>query len=194
MAQGGQETEVKLSVSDVKTARTRLRAAGFRLFKRRVFEANTVYDTPRRTLREAATLLRLRQAAALATLTFKGTPIVARHKSREELELTVSDAPVMGAILERLGYLPAFRYEKYRAEYRQPDSPGIATIDETPIGVFVELEGPPEWIDGTARQMGFAEADYINISYARLYQEWCRKEGVEASDMVFGRIPRTGHE
>jgi hypothetical protein len=28
--------------------------------------------------------------------------------------------------------------------------PGIITLDETPIGVFLELEGGKYWIDGTA--------------------------------------------
>jgi len=41
-----------------------------------------------------------------------------------------------------------FRYEKYRTTFRLPDSNAWANgllieLDETPIGTFVELEGPP---------------------------------------------------
>jgi adenylate cyclase class 2 len=186
MAHPTQETEIKLAYPDVDTARKLLRSAGFRIFKRRVFEVNTVYDTPRLALRTASTLLRVRRAGPLATITYKGRPAVSRYKSREELEVEVSDPRIMGTILVRLGFHPAFRYEKYRTELRQPGLRGIATIDETPIGVYVELEGTPAWIDRAARRLGFAPRDYVNLSYAQLYLEWCRRRRIRPSDMVFG--------
>jgi adenylate cyclase, class 2 len=120
------------------------------------------------------------------TVTYKGRPMVARHKTREELELVVTNAPTMGAIFERLGYRPVFRYDKYRTEYRQNRGTGLATLDETPVGIYVELEGTAAWIDRTARRMGFGERDYITASYARLYLQWCEKSGVKPSNMVFG--------
>ena len=143
MAHGTQEIEIKLAFSDVPTARKLLRAIGFGNFKRRVFEVNTVYDTPKLSLRAASKLLRLRRAGPVATVTYKGRPVASRHKSREELEVRIRDARMMGSILERLGFQASFCYEKYRTEFRQPGHRGIATIDETPIGVYVELEGPP---------------------------------------------------
>jgi adenylate cyclase class 2 len=120
----------------------------------------------------------------VVTLTYKGRPAVGRHKSREELELEVSAAPPMAAILDRLGFRPVFRYEKYRTEYRRPGSAGVATVDETPVGVFLELEGPPRWIDRTARALGFSERDYITASYGRLYLEWCERNGVAPGNML----------
>ena len=190
MTHAARETEIKLAVPDVKTARGLLRAAGFRVSKRRVFETNMVFDTPELSLRRAATLLRVREAGGVATVTYKGPPVIARHKSREELELEISDACAMSAIIERLGLGPVFRYEKYRTEYRQPRRSGIATLDETPVGVYLELEGTPQWIDRAARKLGFAEDDYITASYARLWLDWCEWHGVRASDMVFsGPVP-----
>ncbi len=186
MALGAHETEIKLAAPDVKTARRLLRAAGFLVSRHRVFETNTVYDTPGNTLRQGARLLRVRQAGGMATLTYKGPPLISKHKSREELELEISDPRVLGAIFERLGYGPVSQYEKYRTEFRQPGSRGIATIDETPVGVFIELEGSPAWIDRTARRLGFTEKDYITLSYSRLYLDWRRRRGVEPSNMVFG--------
>jgi adenylate cyclase class 2 len=94
---------------------------------------------------------------------------------------------MMIAITERLGFQRAFRYQKYRTEYRLPGSSGLATLDETPIGVYLELEGKPAWIDRTARKLGFQESDYITDSYAGLYLEWCRKHRVRPADMVFSR-------
>jgi adenylate cyclase class 2 len=96
----------------------------------------------------------------------------------------------MNAIIERLGLGPVFRYEKYRTEYRQPGRAGIAMLDETPVGVYLELEGTPHWIDRAARKLGFADKDYITASYARLYLEWCEWHRVRPSDMVFSdRVP-----
>jgi len=181
------ETEIKLAVESAQATRRLLRAAGFTVSRRRVFESNIIFDTPRLTLRKADTLLRVRRAGGLSTITYKGRPAVARHKSREELELEISDAGTMSAIIQRLGLGPVFRYEKYRTEYRQSRGAGMAMLDETPVGVYLELEGSPRWIDRTARQLGFGEQDYIVRSYARLYLEWCRRKRVKPGDMVFGR-------
>ena len=108
------------------------------------------------------------------------------EKSREELELEIADVGTMSAIIGRLGLSPVFRYEKYRTEYRQSRGAGMAMLDETPVGVYLELEGEPRWIDRTARQLGFSERDYIVHSYARLYLEWRRRKRVKPGDMVFG--------
>ena len=187
MASGQRETEIKLPVTDAATARRLLRRAGFRVSRRRVFEANTVFDTPELSLRASERLLRVREAGGVNTLTYKGPPAVGRHKSREELELEVSAAAPTAAIVERLGFRPVFRYQKYRTEFRQPGSAGVATVDETPVGVFMELEGPPRWIDRTARLLGFGEADYITASYGRLYLDWCQRNGVAPGDMLMPR-------
>ena len=180
------ETEIKLAVPDVAHARRVLRSAGFRVSRRRVFEANTVFDTADRRLRQANLLLRVRETAGADTFTFKGPPLAAKHKTREELEITVSNAATCGMILQRLGWEAAFRYEKYRTEFRLPGTRGIATLDETPIGIYMELEGSPRWIDRMARRLGFSERDYITASYGRLYLEWCAANGIQPVHMVFG--------
>jgi adenylate cyclase, class 2 len=179
------ETEIKLSVPDVRTARKLLRTAGFRIARRRVFERNVVFDTPGLALHQASTLLRLRQAGRETMVTYKGKPVPGKHKSREELEVSVPDATMMGAIFERLGYKPVFRYEKYRTEYRLERGAGMATLDETPVGVYLELEGSPAWIDRMARRMGFPEQAYITASYGRLYLDRCREMAVPPGNMVF---------
>ncbi len=178
-----QETEIKLRVDGIAAGRRRLLGAGFRLLKRRIFEQNIVFDTPELGLRAKSSLLRVRRVGKEAILTFKGVPLPGPHKSREELETTIGDPAIFAAVLERLGYRAVWRYEKYRTEYRR--GAGIATLDETPIGLFFELEGPPDWIDRTARRLGFSPADYIKASYGGLYREWCKEQGREPGDMVF---------
>jgi len=185
MARGGHETEIKLPASDVSSAKTLLYRAGFRVYKRRRFEDNTVFDTPSLALRKAAALLRLREAGGKAIVTYKGKPVVSKHKSREELEVEVSDPRTLREIILRLGFRPVFRYQKYRTEYKQPLRAGVATLDETPIGVYLELEGQPAWIDRTARHLGYAEQDYIVASYGRLYLDWCARRKIKPKDMVW---------
>jgi adenylate cyclase class 2 len=185
MARGSHETEIKLPAGDVASAKRLLYRAGFRVHKRRLFEDNTVFDTPELALRGAASLLRLREAGGKAIVTFKGRPVESKHKSREELEIEVSHAKTARRIVERLGFRQVFRYQKYRTEYKQPSRSGTATLDETPIGVYLELEGQPAWIDRTARQLGFGEKDYITGSYGRLYLEWCEQNRCKTGDMVW---------
>jgi adenylate cyclase class 2 len=91
----------------------------------------------------------------------------------------------MAGIFCQLGYQPSFRYEKYRREYRHPGEPGVVTVDETPIGSFLELEGPGEWIDGTAKGLGFGASDYVLESYVRLYLRDCERRGATPAFMVF---------
>jgi adenylate cyclase class 2 len=185
MTQGPHENEIKLAVTDAASARDLLRRAGFRMARRRVFEANTVFDTAKLTLRRGRRLLRVRQAGREVTLTFKGRPLPGPHKKREELETSLSDPARFAEILARLGFHTVFRYEKYRAEFRMQRGPGLAMLDETPIGIYLELEGPPDWIDRTASRMGFTRRDYITASYARLYLDWCKQQRIKPANMVF---------
>ena len=185
MAHSTREIEIKLAVPAAPAARRMLRAAGFAVSRRRVFEANTVFDTPELRLRAARCLLRVRRAGGVTTLTYKGPPETGKYKSREELEIVAGQAQALEAIVERLGYQRAFRYEKYRTEFRQPRRAGLVTLDETPVGVFLELEGTPAWIDRTARRLGFAESSYLTASYGRVYLDWCAAHGREPGDMTF---------
>src|SRR5205085_2563351 len=142
-------------------------------------------DTPSLDLRRKGELIRVRRAGEVGVLTFKGPSKAGRHKTREELECEVDNPERMQLILGRLGYYPVFRYEKFREEYERPGEHGTITVDETPIGNFLELEGSPKWIDGTAKELGFSPADYVTQSYGSLYLAWCREHGIAPSDMLF---------
>jgi adenylate cyclase class 2 len=181
------ETEIKLRLEDTARVRRLLARLGFSVTRRRVFEVNLIFDTPSGALQAARKLLRLREAGRIHTITFKGPPIAGRHKSRPEAETEFSSLPEMRSILEGLGYVAVFRYEKYRTEFAGPDRAGLVMLDETPIGDFLELEGPPRWIDRTARALGCSQDGYITDSYGRLYLDYCERKGVEPRNMVFRR-------
>jgi adenylate cyclase, class 2 len=107
------------------------------------------------------------------------------HKIRTELETTLQDPAALRQILAALGFRVTFRYEKFRTTLHKPDAPGHVLLDETPIGWFIEIEGPPDWIDSTARDLGFDRAQYVLESYGALYRLHCEKAGVAPSHMVF---------
>ena len=182
------ETEIKLRVpDDLASVRRSLRRLGFRVSKRRVHERNVLFDTPEFSLRKQGKLLRLRQVDGHTILTYKGPAQLGRHKKREELETGIENSPVFEKILSRLGYHPAFRYEKFRTEYEQEGGRGVVTLDETPIGHFLEIEGPAAWIDRSAKALGFPTRNYITKSYGTLYIEHCTALGLPATDMLFRR-------
>ena len=181
------EVEVKLRMAEPQDAEDLLMGQGFRVIHERAFESNVLFDTPERALRAERRLLRVREFGGVGTFTYKGTPETGRHKSREELETEVADARTLRLMLGRLGFLPFFRYEKYRTVYQQPGDPlGLAVLDETPIGCWMELEGAPDWIDSNAARMGFAQQQYVTESYGALWLSYCREHGIDSNDMVFG--------
>jgi adenylate cyclase class 2 len=178
------EIEVKIGIRTPAAARKLLREAGFRVHVPRVFEINVLYDFAGLRLRSQGKVLRLREAGKIATLTFKGKSQDTRHKVREEVETELNNPGAVRHVFQELSLQPVFRYEKYRTEFAC-DAEGIVMLDETPIGSFLEIEGPARWIDRTAKSLGFSPADYILASYGVLYLEYCRELGITPSNMVF---------
>ena len=181
------ETEIKLRLPQgAACARALLEQHGFRAIGARELETNQTFDLPTRELRHSDRLLRLRSAGGRWIVTYKGPPDAgSAHKSREEIETDVSDGRAFAEILAGLGYQPSFAYEKFRTTFEAPDEDGNVTLDETPIGDFLELEGPGYWIDRTAVRLGFGPADYVTSSYAMLYEEHRRKDATVPRDMKF---------
>lgn len=179
------ETEIKIRISNVAEVCKHLRDLGYSVQSERVFESNIMFDTADGRLRERGELLRIRRAGREALVTYKGPSQGGPHKRREEIETTAGDAGAMEEILARLGLRPVFRYEKYRTEYSRRGSGGIITVDETPIGDYLEIEGEPQWIDATASELDYSRSEYITKSYGGLYLEYCREHGMEPSHMVF---------
>jgi adenylate cyclase class 2 len=180
------EIEIKFRVMDLRALTRRLRTAKFRLITPRTHEMNALYDLRGQPLRKAGDLLRLRKYGKEWLLTHKSKGTVGRHKVRVELETKVSDGPKMGAILRALNFQPTFRYEKFRAEWA--DGKGHVVIDETPIGVFGEIEGPARWIDHTAKSLGIRPADYLTDTYAGLFFAWKRRTRSSANEMTFQAV------
>lgn len=185
------ENEIKLAVESVTKARALFRRHRFEVIEPRVFEQNLVLDDDHGSLRSGGKLLRVRAAGDRITCTFKGPDKPGRHKRRVENEFSASDLDACLAIFAGIGFHETFRYEKYRTEFGRDGEKGIATLDETPIGIYLELEGPVRWVDRTAKEFGFTGDAYITASYGQLYLEWCAARGMKPTDMRFSRPRRS---
>ncbi len=187
------ETEIKFRLdqfADLAGLAVRLQAAGFTLQTPRSFESNVLYDTPDRQMRARTEILRIRNYAGRWTLTHKRPPEDGpgeeTHKHRIETETEVSDGDALAQVFLSLGLVPAFRYEKWRTEWRGGE--GHCVVDETPIGDYAELEGPGEWIDCAAASLGVSPDDYITLSYGRHFDLWCEEHGSSAQDLTFAAV------
>lgn len=185
------ENEVKIPFAGAPLeARALIESRGYHIVQPRTLEADGIFDRGGE-LRRSDQLLRLRREGSQALITYKGPTKPERHKNREEIEFSVSDADAAEHVLERLSYQVAFRYEKYRTTFAVSGESGVVTIDETPMGVFIELEGPPAWVDQTAARLGLSPSQYLTASYARLYQEYRRVNPAAPPDMVFDQSSLT---
>ena len=184
------ETEIKFRVEDAEKLAGRLREAGFREETPRTFESNVLFDTVDRKMRGRTEILRVRNYGGKWVITHKrlpdGRPGEDVHKHRIETETEVGDGNVLADVFRSIGLVEAFRYEKWRSEWS--DGQGHCVIDETPIGVFAELEGSPEWIDSTASKLGVDQAAYITLSYGRLFEQWCAEHKITAKDLTFEAV------
>jgi adenylate cyclase class 2 len=188
------EIELKFPLSDPAALQSRLPQLGFHLDTPRTFEHNTLYDTATRDLRAQRQLLRIRKYGDLCTLTHKRMPDQApsetRYKVRIETETTVADCHALAEIFQQLGYSPVFIYEKFRTEWSHTtEHSAHLVIDETPIGNYVELEGPPAWIDHTIAELNIDPTTCLTDSYGKLFIDWKQRTGSPAEHLTFASIP-----
>jgi adenylate cyclase, class 2 len=207
------EIEIKLRVQDIGAIRKLLKQLRAKEIIPRTFESNTLYDTPRQNLRHQGRIIRIRieelasgrgrnssHEGLPAILTYKGpsksiqktknsarnSKIRSHFKIKTEIELSVSRANEMAEILGALGLHPTFQYEKYRTTYALPGIPKLKIeLDETPVGIFLELEGPMPDIDQAALLLGYDQNDYIRQSYGALYLADCRRLHRKPTNMLF---------
>lgn len=171
---GRREVEVKIPVStgELDEVRARLEEWGFRVVREATAEENLLFDFPDDRLTQRGCALRLRRVGDRAWLTFKGPQVPdPALKIREERESGVADAGEVTAILRGIGLEPVFSYGKTREilEGRAAGARVEVCLDVTPIGCFVELEGPAPAIRELARSLGWPPERFVTESYVSLY-------------------------
>ena len=97
-----------------------MQALGAALRTPRRLQSDVLLDTTDGRLASSGCALRVRADGARAVLTFKGPVHPGTLKVREEIETGADSAAVLLDILAAVAFTPAFRYEKYREEYRPP--------------------------------------------------------------------------
>lgn len=184
------EIEVKLRLDNVDA----LTKAGFvlELEMPRHFEDNWLLDTEEKRLGEKLAVLRVRQTGENGLLTYKEKAAsdapVSQFKQRLEIETPLGEPANTLGIFERLGFLPWFRYQKYRTVYRATLPSGAqldVMADETPIGNFIELEGEEESIAEGVKLLGISPEDFVLESYLALQAAACAQQGKPFGDMTF---------
>lgn len=178
------ETEVKLLVKDLQAIEKRLQESGAQLKKARVYERNLRFDSVDGSFVKQGLVLRLRQDNRIR-LTYKSAGEVVGDGmiSRFEAEVEVSDFDTMRVILERLGYVPAMVYEKYRTTYTLNGAEIV--LDEMPYGNFVEIEGAADAIRTLIPQLGLEDKPRFTASYARLFDRVRRYLKLDMQDLTF---------
>jgi adenylate cyclase class 2 len=197
------EIEIKLRITDLPLLLRKIRDLGV-VPGVRVIERNVLYDTPESDFRRRGQLLRLRietpaphlsakrysrefrRSQSRAILTSK-VPVPEmrppRFKEKLETEVVVSNPAAWRRAVQRLGLIEGFRYEKYRTSFAFGGA--HLDLDETPVGDFLEIEGPPVAIDRIARRLGFSPRDYMRATYWDLYVADCRRQGRKTGNMLF---------
>ena len=177
------EREVKLRFDSAEAARAAALGIGATPLRCRRLQEDALLDDADESLRKRRCVLRVRVESGKSLLTFKGPVQPSPVKVREEIETIIGDGETMLRCLEALGYTVWFRYQKYREEFALNDV--VIAIDETPIGVFVEIEGGEHGIVEATRAVGRSEQDFVLDSYRSLFVEHRRAHGLPVTDMVF---------
>lgn len=146
-----------------------------------------LFDRPVNPLQSARCTLRIRRDGDRGILTFKGPPLKGTVKIREEIETEVSSVAALEAIVAALGFSAFFRAQKWREEYEHLSNGDLARIavDDTPMGVFVEIEANADIIGSVTTAMGRSSAEWVLESYQRLFTVWAAERGLPTSAMTF---------
>lgn len=179
-----QEREIKFYIQDLEAVDQRLRICGADLARERTLEINLRFDTADRSLYKSGRLLRLRQDDR-ARVTYKADARVEGGViARTELEFTVDDFATARKLFEALGYQVIVMYEKYRRVYRLGDVE--VTLDELPLGNFVEIEAPSNTlIEAAADMLGLDWSKGIATNYLGLFEIARSRRSFTFNDLSF---------
>jgi len=177
------EIELKLQVETHESVRERLRELEGS-FEGVYLETNFILDRPDGTLRRVGKGLRVRSMvceegqSVPATLTFKGPRQAGVVKTREEVEVDVSNADEICKILELLGYVCVLTYQKRRERWRLASC--RVELDTPPyVGLFVEIEGPDEQtIRAVQGELQLDSLSDVSPSYVHLLMDYCKTHDI----------------
>lgn len=168
------EIEVKVVVKDFKEIKKKLKELGAKKKCQKTFEKNILFDHKNLKIKEKNFILRLRKFGKSNLLTLKTSAKGKKDfKVREEINILVEDFEKMKEIFNKLGFFEAFYYEKYREDYIYN---GLnISLDKTPIGNYVEIEGDYEKILDFLKKINVKLKETISLSYLQLFRIFNKK-------------------
>lgn len=177
------EIEAKFPLENRRKIVAKLDELGAERLYPETFEDNIVLDR-RGELKTRGALLRVRQFGRYTIVTFKG-PVSFNSgvKSREEVQTGIESFDRAIALFDSLGYRPTFRYQKMREVWRLRGSEVV--LDRTPIGDYMEIEGPEDEIAAIAGELELEMSSAVRASYVDLYRRERRLRGDLPENMVF---------
>lgn len=177
------EIEVKFHIADIDGMCRKICAMGADS-KGRIFESNIRYEDEHHTLVRQKSLLRLRQNEN-AILTFKSRPrsTSTEFKIFNELEVEVSDFKTMSQILQKLGFRPEQKYEKWRETLILDQTSFF--LDTMPYGTFIEIEGQEKDIRHYASRLNLDWHKRILLNYLEIFEIIRKKHNLEFYDLTF---------
>ncbi len=165
------EIEIKSRVRDFALIKRRLSGLGAE-YLGEVNQKDIYFNHPSRDFESTDEALRIRYSDERTFMAYKGPKLDKKTKSREEIELEISDGEKAEKILERLGFRKAGTVSKVRERYLL-DNTEIAMDDVHGLGLFVELEIIGRYtkenigkLFDTAQKLGLDE--FIQESYLEL--------------------------
>ena len=178
-----QETEAKFYITQPSEMPRQIERLGGIVSGARVHELNLRFDKPGGDLRRLGQVLRLRRDR-LVRLTYKGIGRASDGAiSRLELEISVNEFDEARGLLEALGYIVVFIYEKYRTTYKLNDVELM--LDEMPYGNFIEIEGRAAALKPTAEKLKLNWEAAIPRSYSALFEGLSARRGLVFRDLTF---------
>jgi adenylate cyclase class 2 len=189
------ELELKVKVDGHESARSKLAELGAECLGR-VLETNHIYDDPDRTLLAGGRGIRIRTCEAeeggsrLPTLTYKGKRKPGPFKHRREIQVELDDGEAGRAILEKIGFVEAVRFEKWRETWQLGEC--LVELDEVPyLGCYIEIEGPDEDTIHNARDiLGLDDLETVRKNYIALLTDHCKANNLPADLITFGSDDR----
>lgn len=136
------EVEVKAHVSDFKDIKDKLLQIGAHKLKKE-HQEDIYFNAPHRDFAKTDEALRIRKIPQKEgneiILTYKGSKLDDKSKTRKEIEVTVDKRENIASILENLGFNPVKTIKKDRVIYLLDEF--IITLDKVwEVGNFVEIE------------------------------------------------------
>lgn len=179
------EIEAKFKVRDLDSLKNKLLDLGLES-SGEVFYENVIFDYPDLRFREKRITFRLRKKGDKCVITHKEpSGKESKLKIKKETEVEVDDFERTKHIINRLGYIDSFVYDKKREKF---EGEGFeVVIDKNPfIGIYIEIEADTEEIFfDVMNKLGFKDDEIIKENYRQVFEKYCKEKRLDVKNMTF---------